>query len=38
MTQSSVNQPSFGERLSSACDVYAAYIGLDEGHHCRFYR
>jgi len=29
MTQSSVNQPSFGERLSSACDVYAAYIGLD---------
>ncbi|MEA3350925.1 MAG: IS110 family transposase [Chloroflexota bacterium] len=29
MTQSSVNQASFGERLSGACDVHAAYIGLD---------
>ena len=29
MKQSSVNQPSFGERRSGAGNVHAAYIGLD---------
>lgn len=29
MKQSSVNQPSFGERLSGDCNIHAAYIGLD---------
>lgn len=29
MKQSSVNQPSFGERCSGAGNVHAAYIGLD---------